>query len=242
MNKDFQIIPAIDIIGGKCVRLIEGDYKRQTTYDQDPLAMAKQFEAAGLRRLHLVDLDGAKSGSVKNWKTLEQIASQTTLVVDFGGGIQLKEDVIKAFNAGASFCTIGSMAIKNEPELLQWFKEFGAHKFLLGADTKDEKIMVRGWQEATLVSILDFIENFMQKGVKEIFCTDVRRDGRLQGPGIDLYKKILERFPELDLIASGGVSSMKDIEQVKAVGCKAVIVGKAIYENKIRLKEFSNLI
>lgn len=240
MTNDFLIIPAIDIIGGKCVRLIEGDYKRQTTYDQDPLAMAKLFETAGLQRLHMVDLDGAKSGVVKNWKILEQIARETKMIIDFGGGIQTREDVVKSFDAGASFVTIGSMAIKNEAALLTWFEEFGADKFLLGADSKDEKIMVRGWQETTSVTIINFIENFMAKGVKEVFCTDVRRDGRLQGPGIELYQKILKRFPTLGLIASGGVSSMKDIEEVKAVGCKAVFVGKAIYESKILIKELSN--
>jgi phosphoribosylformimino-5-aminoimidazole carboxamide ribotide isomerase len=235
------IIPAIDIIDGKCVRLTQGDYAQKKIYNEQPLEVAKQFEGAGLSRLHLVDLDGAKAGAVKNWKVLEKIAGKTSLVIDFGGGIKKEEDVQIVFDCGAKFVSTGSVAIKNEPELLEWLREFGADKFLLGADVKDEKIAVHGWQEITDTWVYDFIEKYLAHGVTQVFCTDISKDGKLEGPSTDLYKNIIEKFPALHLIASGGVSSMKDLEALEAVGCKSAIVGKAIYEKKISLEDLRKM-
>ncbi len=232
-----QIIPAIDIIDGKCVRLTQGDYQQKKIYNENPLEVAKAFEDAGLERLHLVDLDGAKAGAVKNWKVLESIAGKTSLVIDFGGGIKSVADVDIVFNSGAALATVGSIAVKNENEFLQWLQQYGPSRFLLGADVKDEKIAVAGWLETTDIWIYDLIEKYSAHGVEQIFCTDVSRDGLLQGPAIDLYKNILERFPSLHFIASGGVSSMADIEQLQETGCKGVIIGKAIYEGCITIKE-----
>ena len=232
-----EIIPAIDIIEGKCVRLTEGDYSQKTIYNEHPLEVAKQFEGAGLRRLHLVDLDGAKAGAVKNWKVLETIASKTGMIIDFGGGIKKEEDVKVVFNSGARFATVGSIAVKNEEEFVKWLLQFGAEKFLLGADVKGEKIAVGGWLETTDIWICDFIEKYRSHGISQLFCTDVSKDGKLEGPSIPLYKSIVEKFPELFFIASGGVSSMKDLDELNAIGCKGAIVGKAIYENRIQLQE-----
>lgn len=232
-----EIIPAIDLIEGKCVRLIQGDYEQKKIYNEHPLEVAKQFENAGLKRLHLVDLDGAKEGAVKNWKVLESIAAKTNLVIDFGGGIKTEKDVKIVFESGAALATVGSIAVKNENEFVGWLKQFGADKFLLGADVKDEKIAIHGWQETTELWIFDFIEKYLTHGVKQIFCTDVSKDGKLEGPSINLYKNILQKFTELHFIASGGVSSMKDLEELQTIGCSGAIVGKAIYENRISLKE-----
>lgn len=232
-----QIIPAIDIIDGKCVRLTQGDYEQKKIYNEHPLEVAKQFENVGLQRLHLVDLDGAKAGAVKNWKVLETIAAKTSLVIDFGGGIKTEKDVNIVFNSGAALATIGSLAVKNEAEFVKWLLQFGADKFLLGADVKDEKITVGGWLETTDIWIYDFLHKYIDQGVQQVFCTDVSKDGLLAGPAVDLYKKIIERFPSLHFIASGGVSSVKDLEELAAIGCNGVIVGKAIYENKISLPE-----
>ncbi len=232
-----EIIPAIDIIEGKCVRLTEGDYSQKTIYNEHPLEVAKQFEGAGLRRLHLVDLDGAKAGAVRNWKVLETIASKTGMIIDFGGGIKKEEDVKVVFNSGARFATVGSIAVKNEEEFVKWLLQFGAEKFLLGADVKGEKIAVGGWLETTDIWIYDFIEKYRSHGISQLFCTDVSKDGKLEGPSIPLYKSIVEKFPELFFIASGGVSSMKDLDELNAIGCKGAIVGKAIYENRIQLQE-----
>ena len=232
-----QIIPAIDIIDGKCVRLTQGDYSQKKIYNEHPLEVAKQFEDAGLRRLHLVDLDGAKQKAVKNWKVLETIASKTKLVIDFGGGIATEDDVKIVFDSGAAMATVGSIAVKNEFEFVKWLLIFGADKFLLGADVKDKMIAIHGWLETTDKSIFDFIENYISKGVQQIFCTDVSKDGKLEGPSADLYKEIITRFPALYFIASGGVASIKDLELLKQTGCKAVIIGKAIYENRISLDE-----
>jgi len=232
-----QIIPAIDIIDGKCVRLTQGDYSQKKIYNEHPLEVARQFQDAGLERLHLVDLDGAKAGAVKNWKVLETIAGKTSLVIDFGGGIKREEDLGVVFNSGAAFATIGSLAVKNEEVFIQWLKTYGPEKFLLGADVKDEKIAVGGWLETTGIWIYDFIEKYIQHGVQQIFCTDVSKDGLLQGPSVDLYKEVLDRFPSLHFIASGGVSSTKDLETLQKIGCKGVIVGKAIYEGRIKLED-----
>jgi phosphoribosylformimino-5-aminoimidazole carboxamide ribotide isomerase len=231
------IIPAIDIMGGKCVRLTQGDYSQKKIYNEKPLEVAKQFEDAGLNRLHLVDLDGAKEGAVKNWKVLETIAGKTSLVIDFGGGIKTGKDVQIVFESGAKLAAVGSIAVKNEEEFIQWLLQFGAERFLLGADVKEEKIAISGWQETSDVWVYDFIEKYIQRGVRQIFCTDVSKDGKLEGPAIDLYKNIIEKFPDLHFIASGGVSSVKDLEDLEKIGCKGVIIGKAIYENKIRLSE-----
>lgn len=232
-----QIIPAIDIIEGKCVRLTQGDYEQKKIYNEHPLEVAKQFEDAGLQRLHLVDLDGAKAGTVKNWKVLETIAGKTRLVVDFGGGIKKREDVDIVFNSGAALATIGSLAVKDEALFVQWLKEYGAAKFLLGADVKDEKIAVAGWLETTDIWIYDFIEKYLQHGVQQIFCTDVSKDGLLQGPSTELYKSILTKFSSLHFIASGGVSSVADLDALRNIGCAGVIVGKAFYEGRISLDE-----
>lgn len=232
-----QIIPAIDIIDGKCVRLTQGDYLQKTIYNEQPLEVAKQFEAAGLRRLHLVDLDGAKAGSVQNWKVLESIAANTSLVIDFGGGIKQENDVNIVFNSGAALATIGSLAVKNETLFVQWLNQFGADKFLLGADVKEEKIVIGGWLETTDIWIYDFIEKYIAYGVKQLFCTDVSKDGKLEGPSTTLYQNIINKFPGLHFIASGGVSSIEDLNDLQSIGCAGAIVGKAIYENKISVNE-----
>jgi len=232
-----EIIPAIDIIDGKCVRLTQGDYEQKKVYNEHPLEVAKQFEDAGLRRLHLVDLDGAKAGAVKNWKVLETLASRTSMVIDFGGGIKKEEDVKIVFNSGAALATIGSLAVKNELEFVKWLITYGADKFLLGADVKEEKIAVAGWLETTDIWIYDFIQQYVEHGVQQIFCTDVSKDGKLEGPSVDLYQHIITKFPDLYFIASGGVSSVQDLDDLQEAGCKGAIVGKAIYENRIRLEE-----
>jgi len=232
-----EIIPAIDIIDGKCVRLTQGDYEQKKVYNERPLEVARQFEDAGLRRLHLVDLDGAKAGAVKNWKVLETLAGKTGLVIDFGGGIKTEADVEIVFNSGAALATVGSIAVKDGPLFVSWLQAYGADKFLLGADVKDEKIAVSGWLETTDRWIYDFIEEYMEKGVRQLFCTDVSKDGLLQGPALDLYKNIVGKFPGLHFIASGGVSGMDDVRRLEEVGCAGVIIGKAIYEGRITLKE-----
>jgi phosphoribosylformimino-5-aminoimidazole carboxamide ribotide isomerase len=232
-----EIIPAIDIIEGKCVRLTQGDYAQKTIYNENPLEVAKQFEDAGIRRVHLVDLDGAKKGEVVNLTVLEKIANGTDLVIDFGGGIKKEETLNAVFSAGADLATIGSLAVK-EPELFHsWMEKYGAGKFLLGADVKGEKIAVSGWLETTELSVFDFIAEYIKQGLKNVFCTDISRDGLLQGPSIDLYKQIIEKNPEIKLIASGGVSSLKDLEVLKNNSCHGVIIGKAIYEGRIKLDE-----
>lgn len=234
-----EIIPAIDIIDGKCVRLTQGDYAQKTVYNEDPLEVAKMFEAAGLNRLHLVDLDGAKAGTVRNWKVLEKIAGHTELVIDFGGGIKQEMDVRIVLDAGAALATIGSLAVKNEALFVSWLSAFGADKFLLGADVKDEKIAVAGWLETTDVNVFDFIEKYVAQGVQQVFCTDVSKDGLLQGPSTALYTAIVGRFTGLHFIASGGVSQLSDLEDLRKAGCKGAIVGKAIYENRISLAELT---
>lgn len=237
----FEIIPAIDIIDGKCVRLTHGDYDQKKIYNEHPLEVAKQFEDAGIQRLHLVDLDGAKAGAVKNWKVLEAIADKTSLVIDFGGGIKSEKDVQIVFDSGAALATVGSIAVKDEASFVKWLEKFAAENFLLGADVKNEKITVSGWTEQTEIWIYDFIENYIQKGVKQIFCTDVSKDGALEGPSTELYKNIVQKFPELHFIASGGVSSIDDVYELQEIGCKGVIIGKAIYEGRIQLKELKKI-
>lgn len=236
-----EIIPAIDIIDGKCVRLTHGDFNQKKIYNENPLEVAKEFEDAGIRRLHLVDLDGAKAGIVKNWKVLESIAAKTSLVIDFGGGVKTEKDVRIVLDSGAAFVTVGSIAVKDEPLFSSWLGAIGAEKFLLGADVKDEKITVSGWLEQTDIWIYDFIESYQAKGITQIFCTDVSKDGAMEGPSMVLYKNIVERFPKLHFIASGGVSNIEDVYALEETGCSGVIIGKAIYEGKILLKDLVKL-
>jgi phosphoribosylformimino-5-aminoimidazole carboxamide ribotide isomerase len=236
-----QIIPAIDIIGGKCVRLTNGDYARQVIYDQEPLEAAKAFEDAGLERLHIVDLDGAKKRVIQNIDVLEKIAANTKLTIDFGGGIKTIEDVSRVFNAGASVVTIGSIAVRHPEIVEEWMMEFGAEKILIGADVLDGNIKISGWMEEGGITIMEFIGKMLALGATDIFCTDISKDGMLRGPSIELYRKIIAEFPMLKLIASGGVGNVQDILDLQLVGCKGVIIGKAIYEGKIKLSELSNL-
>lgn len=228
-----ELIPAIDIIDGKCVRLTQGDYSKKTIYNRDPLEVAKQFEDAEITRLHLVDLDGAKAGTIKNWKVLEAIAGKTKLIIDFGGGIKTEKDVSIILESGAAFATVGSIAVKDETAFTTWLEKFGADKFILGADVKNEKIVVSGWLETTDIWIYDFIEKYINKGVQQIFCTDVSKDGKMEGTSVDLYKNIISKFPSLHFIASGGISSEADVQKLHEIGCKGVIIGKAIYEGRI---------
>lgn len=229
------IIPAIDIIDGKCVRLTKGDFNQKKIYNEDPLEVALQFEDAGLRRLHLVDLDGAKAGEVKNWKVLERIANKTNLVIDFSGGISSLKNVEITFNSGAAFASVGSIAVKDEMTFTGWLLNFGPEKFIIGADVKEEKIVIKGWTENTSVTVFELISQYKTKGVKQFFCTDISKDGMLEGPATNLYKKILNEHPSIDLIASGGITTIKDIEELREAGCDGAIIGKAIYENKVSL-------
>lgn len=237
-----QIIPAIDLIDGKCVRLTQGDYSQKTIYNENPLEVAKQFESLGIKRLHLVDLDGAKKGEVVNLKVLENIASQTKLIIDFGGGIKNDASIEKVFNAGAELATIGSLAVKQPNILFSWVKKYGANKIMLGADVKNENIAIGGWLQSTDINVIDFIKINFFEGITNIFCTDISKDGLLQGPSLELYKKIMTEIPELKLIASGGVSSMKDVLELDKIGCGGVIIGKAIYEGRITMDELKNYI
>jgi len=236
-----EIIPAIDIIDGKCVRLTHGNYNQKKVYNEHPLEVAKEFEDAGLQRLHLVDLDGAKAGAVKNWKALETIAGKTSLVIDFGGGLKTEKDVQIVFDSGASLATVGSIAVKEESTFVAWLNKYGPDKFLLGADVKDEKITIAGWTEQTTVWIYDFLQQYIEKGVKQVFCTDVSKDGALEGPSIELYKNIIKQFDKLHFIASGGVSNIDDVYQLQEIGCKGVIIGKAIYEGRVSLNDLKRI-
>lgn len=232
-----QIIPAIDLINGQCVRLEQGDYARKTNYAEDPLEMAKAFEDAGVARLHLVDLDGAKAGRVINLNVLERIAAHTSLQIDFGGGVKTEADVQKVLDAGAQWVAVGSMAVKSADTMQQWFETFGASRFFIGADVRGTQLAVSGWLEQTQVEIVPFIQQYMAKGVAAFFCTDISRDGLLQGPSVELYAKLLRQCPGLQLTASGGVSGMDDLVQLQQTGCTAAIVGKAIYEGRISLAD-----
>lgn len=237
MGRKIEIIPAIDIIGGKCVRLSQGDYERKTVYNENPLEVARMFEDAGISRLHLVDLDGAKAKHIVNYKVLEQIASKTNLIIDFGGGLKSDEDLKIAFESGAAMVTGGSIAVKEPDLFLSWLKKFGSEKIILGADAKDGKIAVSGWQESTELSVVEFIAEFHQKGISKVISTDISRDGMLSGPAFELYTEIMETLPDVEIIASGGISSMDDIYKLSEMGVPGVITGKAIYEGKIGLKE-----
>ena len=236
-----EIIPAIDIIDGKCVRLTKGDYNQKTEYNDNPVEVAQQFEAAGIKRLHLVDLDGAKAKKVVNLDVLKNIANETNLAIDFGGGVQSTQDLEKVFNAGASQVTGGSIAVKNEALFTEWIYEFGGDKIILGADVKDEQIAIHGWEEKADWQIYDFLEHYLEKGLRHVICTDVSKDGALQGPSTELYIKILDRFPTIKLIASGGVSNLYDLEELDKIGVYGAIIGKAIYEKRISLSELKNI-
>ena len=235
-----EIIPAIDIIGGKCVRLTEGDYASKTEYETGPLEMAKMYASFGFKRVHLVDLDGAKLGKVVNWKVSEEIAKQTSLSIDFGGGVKTETEVEKILELGIDYVTVGSIAAKDPETFIRWIKKFGGDKFLLGADVRNNKIMTGGWLEETEIDIFDFIESYVQQGLVNIFCIDISKDGKLMGPSFSLYSEIIERFPTIKLIASGGVSSIDDLIELRKIGCAGAIVGKAIYENKISLQALAS--
>jgi phosphoribosylformimino-5-aminoimidazole carboxamide ribotide isomerase len=234
-----EIIPAIDLIDGKCVRLSQGDYQQKTIYNENPLEVAKMFADAGIRRLHLVDLDGAKAHHIVNHKVLETITSKTNLIIDFGGGLKSDDDLRIAFECGASMVTGGSIAVKNPEVFASWIEKFGGEKIILGADVKEEKIAVGGWIETTDLELMPFIQNYMAKGISKVICTDISKDGMLSGPATDLYKKMLAQEPTMYLIASGGVSSIRDIEMLIENKVPAVITGKAIYEGKIKLPELA---
>lgn len=237
-----EIIPAIDIIDGKCVRLTQGDYNQKTVYNEDPLEVAKMFEDAGIKRLHTVDLDGARSSHVVNTGVIERIATHTSLTIDFGGGIKSDEDLRKAFDAGAQMVTIGSIAVKKPELFASWVEAYGGEKIILGADVKNGLISISGWMEEGEQKLMDFIDHHTNNGIRNVLCTDISRDGMLQGPAIDLYKEIMEHHPTLHLIASGGVSSIKDIECLNEAGIPAVVFGKAIYEGRINLKELERFL
>ena len=231
------IIPAIDIIDGKCVRLTQGDYEQKKVYNEDPLEVAKQFADAGVTRLHLVDLDGAKAKHIVNYKVLERIATRTDLHIDFGGGLKQDEDLRIAFESGAAQITGGTVAVKNPERFLAWLQRFGAERIILGADVKNGKIAVSGWQEESQEELLPFLERYLAAGVRYVICTDVSKDGLLQGSALGLYAEIRERFPDLQLIASGGVTEMEEIERLQDIGCFGAIIGKAIYEDRLSLKD-----
>lgn len=235
-----EIIPAIDLIDGKCVRLSQGDYNEKKVYNENPLEVAKMFEGAGLKRLHLVDLDGAKAKKIVNVRVLESISANTSLVVDFGGGVQSDEDIRKAFDAGASMVTGGSIAVKNAEVFSRWIETYGAEKIILGADCRNRQIAVSGWEESTSLDVFSFISGYTRKGVNKVICTDISKDGMLQGPSIELYKDILAKFPDLYLIASGGVGCFQDLLDLEQAGLPAVILGKAIYESRVTLKELAS--
>ena len=236
-----EIIPAIDIIDGKCVRLTKGDYNACKTYGNNPLDMALRFQDAGLTRLHLVDLDGARSKHIVNHPTLEQIAGHTDLTVDFGGGIKSTQDLETALGCGAAMVTVGSTAVTDPELMVQWIEDFGQEHIILGADARDGKISVNGWKEDSALLLNDFIRNYMQKGITQVLCTDINKDGMLQGPSVELYRSLLKEFPGIYLIASGGVSSVDDLHALKQAGLPAAIVGKAYYEGRITLEQLSRL-
>lgn len=237
-----RIIPAIDIIDGKCVRLTKGDYATQKTYNENPLEVAKAFEDSGISYLHLVDLDGAKAKNIVNHKILESLATYTRLKIDFGGGLKSNEDLRIAFECGARQITGGSIAVKQPEVFLEWIGQYGSEKIILGADVKDDKIAVSGWTETSQEPIVPFIKKYQSEGITHVICTDISKDGMLQGPSFGLYKSLLTECTPINLIASGGISSIEELSQLKEIGCEGVIIGKAIYENKISLKSLENYI
>ena len=237
-----KIIPAIDLIDGKCVRLSKGDYTTKKIYSQNPLEVAKSFEAHGIQYLHLVDLDGAKSNGIVNHKVLEQIATKTSLKIDFGGGLKSDIDVKTAFNCGANQITGGSIAVKNPTLFQDWIVNYGSEKIILGADVNNEKVAISGWLENSNEDLIPFIQNYQRKGIGYVICTDIAKDGMLEGPSFDLYKKMLSQIANIKLIASGGISTFDELPKLAELGCYGTILGKAIYENKITLKQLENYI
>ena len=243
-----RIIPAIDIIDGKCVRLSKGDYDTKKIYNENPLEVAKEFEASGIQYLHLVDLDGAKSSQIVNYRVLEQIATKTSLKIDFGGGIKTDNDIKIAFESGANQITGGSIAVKNPDIFKKWITQYGSDSIILGADANNEKIAISGWLEESNEEVIPFIQNYQQEGIEYVICTDISKDGMLQGPSFDLYKKILDADlsnraeSRLKLIASGGISTFDELPKLATLGCEGTIIGKAIYENRISLKQLENYI
>lgn len=237
-----RIIPAIDIIGGKCVRLSKGDYNTKIIYNENPLEVAKMFEAHGIKYLHLVDLDGAKSSKIVNHKILEQIASKTTLKIDFGGGLKSDADLKIAFESGANQITGGSIAVKNRGIFEKWIADYGAEKIILGADANNEKVAVSGWLEDSNEELVPFIKNYQSKGIQYVICTDIAKDGMLEGPSFELYAKIMMEAKGIKLIASGGISTFDELPKLAKMGCEGTIIGKAIYERKISMKELENFI
>ena len=236
-----RIIPAIDLIDGKCVRLTQGDYAQKKIYNENPVEVAKEFEDAGIKYLHLVDLDGAKAGKVINWNVVESITSQTNLAVDFGGGIKTDTELSKLFDLGVKQVNLGSIAVKEPAKVAAWINQYGKEKIILSADVKEELIAISGWLENSKLSITDFLNDYQANGIEYVTCTDISTDGMLSGPNIILYKKLLSLFPTLKLIASGGVSSMNDLRELKSIHVDGVIIGKAIYEGRVSLKELSTL-
>ena len=237
-----ELIPAIDLIDGKCVRLSQGDYDSKKVYSESPVEVARELEAHGIRRLHVVDLDGAASHHVVNYRTLEQIATRTSLVIDFGGGVKSDEDLRIAFESGAQMVTGGSIAVRNPELFAHWLSVYGSEKIILGADVKERRIAVNGWKDESACELFPFLADYVQKGVQKVICTDISCDGMLQGPSIALYKEILQQHPDLHLIASGGVSCADDIRALEAAGVPAVIFGKALYEGRITLKQLEDFI
>lgn len=233
----FKLIPAIDLIDGKCVRLTQGDYLQKTTYADEPLTVAKAFENIGIQHLHLVDLDGAKAGQVKNWAVLERLCKNTSLKIDFGGGLRTTEEAQRAFDLGANQITGGSIAVKNRPLFLEWLSQFGGEKIILGVDVKAEQVAVHGWLETTNLPLMDFIDSYISAGVRSVICTDIAKDGMLQGAANDLYARMQSRFPTLKIIASGGVAHMTDLKTLKEMGLDGAIFGKAFYEGRISLDD-----
>lgn len=237
-----RIIPAIDIIEGKCVRLTKGDYNTKKIYNENPLEIAKQFEDAGIKYLHVVDLDGAKASHIVNYKTLEQIAAKTSLKIDFGGGLKSNKDLHIAFESGASQITGGSIAVKNPKVFSKWIDIYGSDKIILGADCINEKIAISGWQEESDLEVIPFINDYQGKGIEYVICTDISKDGMLEGPSFNLYKRIIAKCNSIKLIASGGISTYDELPRLKEIGCEGVIIGKAIYENRISLKQLEEYI
>lgn len=236
-----NIIPAIDIIDGQCIRLTQGDYNQKKVYNSNPLEVAKAFEDAGFQYLHLVDLDGAKAKQIINQNILEQIATQTNLTIDFGGGIKSKKDIQIALDSGANQVTVGTIAAQQPTLFLEWLDYYGNEKLILGADVKEGYIATHGWQQSSNYTLVNFLTMYIEKGVKYVICTDVSKDGNLQGSAVELYQELMQLFPELKLIASGGVSSIEEIQQLQKIGCYGAIVGKALYEQKISLQELTNI-
>jgi len=236
-----RIIPAIDIIDGKCVRLTQGDYSQKTVYNENPLEVAKEFEDAGLKHLHLVDLDGAKAGKITNWRILEAINKSTGLSVDFGGGVKTDEDIDIAFSSGAKQVTCGSIAVKNFSKVQEWMEKYGNNKLILGADVKDRMIAVNGWTETTSMSIEDLMHKYLSNGLEYVICTDIATDGMLTGPNITLYKELINTFTAVKLIASGGIGNIDDLKALKKEGLEGAILGKAIYEGKVKLTDLTAL-